>query len=281
MDKQYYKNTKYIIYEDGRCYSELSKKFLTPQMSLKYPTYNLTIDGKKKKIKIHRMVAETFIPFVEGKEIVNHIDGDTHNFHRNNLEWVNYSENNKHAAELGLRKKGNQIPDIYIENIPGEEWVLIKDYPNYMVSNTGKVKNIRTKRLLKSCESNNGGYLEVSLWKNNSGQTYRIHRLVYSNFNKDYGLKGYVINHIDGNKKNNNLNNLEKISYQDNNLHAEYVIKTHKCAKPVYQINEKEEIIAEFASIGEAARKTSINNISRAIKNKTKAGGYYWKFKNL
>jgi hypothetical protein len=61
MFKQYL-NTNYDIYDDGRCYSHKSNKFLTPKMSLKYPTYNLTIQGKKKSVKIHRMVAETFLP---------------------------------------------------------------------------------------------------------------------------------------------------------------------------------------------------------------------------
>ena len=39
------------------------------------------------------MVAEAFLPREEGKEIVNHIDGDTHNFKLNNLEWVTLKEN--------------------------------------------------------------------------------------------------------------------------------------------------------------------------------------------
>lgn len=46
MFKQY-KDTPYDIYDDGRCYSHLSNKFLTPKMSVTYPTYNLTINGKK------------------------------------------------------------------------------------------------------------------------------------------------------------------------------------------------------------------------------------------
>ena len=139
MNKSYYKNTKYIIYEDGRCYSELSQKFLTPQMSSKYPTYNLTIDGKKKKTKVHRMVAETFLPKPEGKDIVNHIDGDTHNFNISNLEWVNNSENNIHANKLGLRPVGDQTLNYYEGDCPNELWVKIKDYPNYMISSLGRV----------------------------------------------------------------------------------------------------------------------------------------------
>jgi len=39
------------------------------------------------------MVAETFLEPIEGKNIVNHIDGDTHNFHLSNLEYVNEKEN--------------------------------------------------------------------------------------------------------------------------------------------------------------------------------------------
>lgn len=279
MKKAYYSNSKYIIYEDGRCYSELSNKFLTPQMSSKYPTYNLTLCGKKKKVKVHRMVAETFLPRIDGKDIVNHIDGDTHNFHISNLEWVNYQENTIHANKKGLRPIGDQNPIYYEGDLPDEIWVIIKDYSNYMISSVGRVKNIRTNRILKSCIGNNG-YLEVNLWKNNKGTTKQIHRLVYSNFNQDCELNNYVINHIDGNKLNNNKNNLEKVTYQENNLHAEYIIKTHTSAKEVYQLDLNKNVIAYHPSIAMAQRTTGINNISRAIKLGTKAGGYYWKFKN-
>lgn len=107
MKSKQYLNSDYIIYEDGRCYSNKSHKFLTPQMTVKYPTYNLTLDGIKKKTKIHRMVAETFIDNPENKPIINHIDGDTHNFHISNLEWVTESENSKHARATGLSKEND------------------------------------------------------------------------------------------------------------------------------------------------------------------------------
>ena len=107
MEKQYY-DTPYIIFDDGRCYSLRTNKFLTPQMSAKYPTYNLTIDGKKKKTKVHRMVAEMFLEKVDDEHnIVNHKDGDTHNFNLSNLEWVTASENIAHAHANGLIKKGD------------------------------------------------------------------------------------------------------------------------------------------------------------------------------
>ena len=278
MFKQY-KNTSYDIYDDGRCYSHLSNKFLTPKMSVTYPTYNLTIDGKKQQIKVHRMVAETFLEPIEGKNIVNHIDGDTHNFHLSNLEYVDEKENSQHAIKTGLRKNGDQTINKFTGNLPNEEWMPVKDYPNYIISSCGRIMNINTKRLLKQYADNSGGYYCVNLWKNNQGKTTRIHPLVYSHFKNDFDLQGYVINHKDGNKHNNNINNLEKITYQENNLHAVYNIKTNACAKQVIQLDNDYNEIATFNSIAEAQRVTGFSNISRAISKQGKAGGYYWKFK--
>lgn len=273
-----YKNTKYDIYEDGRCFSHYSNKFLTPQMSNKYPTYNLTIEGKKKKTYVHRMVAETFLPRPEEKNIVNHIDGDTHNFHVSNLEWATAAENSKHACASGLTPRGSQIANRFIENLPDEEWRVVANYSQYVVSNKGRIMNIFTKRLLKPAVKP-AGYLQVHLWKNGKGATKDIHQIVYQSFFPGENLEGYVINHIDGNKQNNTLDNLEKITHQENNLHAVYQIKTNNCAKPVQQLDKNYQVINEFMSIAQASRNTQILNISRAIKTGRTAGGYYWKFK--
>lgn len=275
--KKQYSNTDYIIYDDGRCYSNKSKKFLTPSNN-KYPTYSLTFeDGTKRKIKIHRMVAETFLPPVENKTIVNHIDGNTKNYNLNNLEWVDYKENAKHAADTQLRPIGDQTPNLFDGDLPDEEWKPIKNYPLYIISSFGRVMNIRTKRLLKQANSNYG-YFEVSLWKEGKGKTCQIHKMVYSAFYNDYDIVGYVINHKDGNKHNNSYDNLEKVTYQENNLHAEYVIKTHCCAKKVQALDDNGNIAYEFESINQATKQLHINNISRAIRNGTKAGGYKWYF---
>ena len=273
-----YKNTSYEIYEDGKCFSYLSNKFLKPQMSNKYPTYNLTINGKKKKTYIHRMVAETFLPLNSEKNIVNHKDGNTKNFHVNNLEWVTAQENSLHACANGLTPRGNQTINRFVENLENEEWREIKNYPLYLVSNFGRIMNIKTKRLLKFAVKP-AGYLQVHLWKDGKGKTFDVHQLVYKSFYPNDNTAGYVINHIDGNKNNNFINNLEKVTYQENNLHAEYCIKTHNCAKPVQQLNAQKDIINNFLSIAEATKKTKINNISRAIKTNRMAGGYYWQFK--
>lgn len=58
---------------------------------------------KNKKIfKVHKAVAETFIPNPDNKVTVNHIDGNKQNNEINNLEWATYSENTQHATKMGL-----------------------------------------------------------------------------------------------------------------------------------------------------------------------------------
>lgn len=56
---------------------------------------------------VHQLVAQAFIPPIEGKKIVNHIDGDKHNNCIDNLEWVTHKENAEHAIRTGLRNPHN------------------------------------------------------------------------------------------------------------------------------------------------------------------------------
>lgn len=274
-----YLNTDYDIDENGRCYSHKSNKFLTPQMTTKYPTYNLTYpDGKKKKTKVHRMVAETYIPNPENKPFVNHKDGNTHNFNVNNLEWVTPQENSQHAVHIGLKPKGNQNAIYYTSVLENEKWVQAIWFKNYLVSSCGRAMNKNTKRLLK-LHKNPRGYLEANLWENGKGTTTQIHRLVYYSFNPMTD-KSLVINHLNGIKTDNMLENLEACTYQENNLHAEYVIQTHQSGKKVGQFKRPEDIkpINVFSSVAQAAATLNINNIARAAKTGTRAGKYYWKY---
>lgn len=83
--------------------------------------------GQRKRYFRHRLVAEHFLDKPEGKDFVNHIDGDKSNNSLENLEWVSQSENEKHAFENGLKQKTNK--PFIIEFVNGD----IKEYENQYV----------------------------------------------------------------------------------------------------------------------------------------------------
>ena len=66
-----------------------------------YKRFRYTIEGHRYNFKVHRLVAETFIPNPLGKPHVNHIDGDRSNNSVENLEWCTRSENMRHAMKMG------------------------------------------------------------------------------------------------------------------------------------------------------------------------------------
>jgi len=68
-----------------------------------YPYVVLAKNGKNKTLKIHRLVATTFIPNPQNKYAINHIDGNKENNSVENLEWVTQSENELHAHRTGLK----------------------------------------------------------------------------------------------------------------------------------------------------------------------------------
>lgn len=68
-----------------------------------YLLLDLYKDNKPKTIRVHRLVAETFIPNPENKETVNHMDGDKENNDVENLEWASFKEQNNHIYEKKLK----------------------------------------------------------------------------------------------------------------------------------------------------------------------------------
>ena len=95
-------------------------------------------NGNKKSPRIHRLIAETFINNKDNKKCVNHKNGNKLDNRASNLEWVTYSENNKHAFKKGLIKQSNEwdkltkkdVHNICFRLEKGESVTKIhKDYP--------------------------------------------------------------------------------------------------------------------------------------------------------
>ena len=98
----------------------------------------------------------------------------------------------------------------------------IKDFPDYYVTEDGKVFSYRWEnkpREIKGGLMGKGGYKSVTLMIDNvKRKHFRTHRLVAENFVSGY-FEGAVVNHKDGNKLNNHYSNLEWVTQQDNIKH--------------------------------------------------------------
>ena len=97
----------YIIYEDGKVFSQKSKKFLKPYLGVRgYMTVNLCKYGKMKNVKIHRLVAIHHIPNPNLLEYVDHIDRCKTNNCISNLRWASMSDNNLNQTVYKNSKTG-------------------------------------------------------------------------------------------------------------------------------------------------------------------------------
>lgn len=94
----------------------------------------------------------------------------------------------------------------------------ITNYENYIIYDNGDIKNIVTKKILKGSISENGyKYYRLSL--DGEKKMFYAHRLVAEHF-LDNPDNLPIVNHLDGNKLNNNVTNLEWATYSDNVSHA-------------------------------------------------------------
>ena len=127
---------RYVKRKNGRntfCKGQLKNG--TPHYKNKYISVMLKVEQKEKRVFIHRLVAEHFIPNPENKATVNHKNGDKNDNSVFNLEWCTQKENNQHSYDIGLNKIGVPI-------------VAIKDTAVY------EFKNIREcSRFIKVCET--------------------------------------------------------------------------------------------------------------------------------
>lgn len=168
-----------------------------------------------------------------------------------------------------------------------EIWKDIKNYEGlYQVSNLGRVKSLPRNTnnqykngVIRQNIIRGKGYYYINLY-NKSTKLFTIHRLVAEAFIPNPSNLP-CINHIDGNKLNNRIDNLEWCSYSNNEIHAyKHNLKT-PLFKKVNQYDLDGNFIKTWNSIKEAElfyKTTHIGECCRGTRNQTK--NYIWKYAN-
>lgn len=90
----------YFVGSNGEVYSFISKRYL--KLSIDTKGYKVLKRKGKKDVRVHRLVAELYISKINGKNEVNHINGNKKDNRVENLEWCSHKENCIHAYKTGL-----------------------------------------------------------------------------------------------------------------------------------------------------------------------------------
>jgi hypothetical protein len=182
------------------------------------------------------------------------------------------------------------------------QYEIWRDIPNYeglyQASNLGRIRSLpreweqkhysginshynKESQIMKLCEYNKNGYLYISLTKNKKAKKHLVHRLIAETFLIRRNNENYI-NHLDCDKKNNKLDNLEWCT-QSHNIQYAYDNNTKipPHMRKIKRFDLKNNYIDEFISLQEAERKTKIkaSNISKCCRGqRNQAGGYKWQY---
>lgn len=262
-------DTPYLIRDNGTVWSEKRNRELKgTKYRNAYHTVYLSFNGKQYNYMIHRLVAEAFCENPNNYTIVHHKNENKLDNRAENLEWLPQRDNI-------LASVSSKIHQNYTKSKlnPLKNWKELSFNNLYIVNEDGEIANKNTGYLLKGSPRN--GYLRVQL---NDKKMYSIHRLIYETFVGPIPDDMYI-DHIDGNRANNSLDNLRLVNQSENMIGA--MKNGHSGQIPVLQIDKQGNFIQEFPTIQAAADAVGRTHaaIRTAILRGGTSGGYIWKKK--
>ena len=163
-----------------------------------------------------------------------------------------------------------------VDDLPNEEWIIIKNNSNYEVSNMGRVRNSITKYILKDHDAK--GYRHIGFKIKSKIKWYQVHRLVLENFKPCDNMENLEVNHLDENKSNNKLDNLEWCTRKENvNYGTARQRSIEKLSKKVKCVET--DIIYDSLKIASEENSINYGNLSSCCNGKLQsAGGYHWEY---
>lgn len=161
-------------------------------------------------------------------------------------------------------------------------WKIISQNTNYSINEYGVIKNNTTGAIKKPFKNSRNGYFYVDLWGNNKSTKHPIHRLIAEAFIPNPENKP-TIDHKDGNRENNAIDNLRWATYSEQNSR----FNTHGVRSEKIKVtNQNDDSEMNFESITDAADYFGVNisSISQMLKKGTfgkRGRTRYYKFEYL
>lgn len=171
-----------------------------------------------------------------------------------------------------------QVNKVPIESLDMTKFKKVDNHPTFLISSDGKVYNTIRNSFLTPRRSGNSGYMGVVLDK----KGYSVHVLVARHFIPNNDEKKTMVNHIDGNKLNNSVDNLEWATQSENIQHA-FNTNLRPDNKSVAQYTLDDVYVATYTSCAEASRALNTgkdvgSQISRSCGKSGIYRKYKWKF---
>jgi hypothetical protein len=113
--------TDYSVSDDGKVRNDITNKELKLRTQQGYKHVTIVVEGVPKSCRVHRLVAIAFIPNVDNKPYVNHIDCNRSNNNVENLEWVTPAENSQKAAKEGRWSNSSRLRAVTQYSLAGEK----------------------------------------------------------------------------------------------------------------------------------------------------------------
>lgn len=210
--KNFCDDKDYFISKDGEVFSKKSGTMKKLKTRINDKGYE-DIKIKGKTYKIHRLVAEAYIPNPLNKPQVNHKNGVKSKNYVTNLEWVDNSENQKHAWDTGLQKKRNASNRIFNDD---EIALIVEDYTNNNLSQRDLASKYGVAKTTIA-DILRGKYYNANKQRSNVNREKNVRKLTYEQANeirerysnekvslrqlgRDYGVDHSVISAIIKNK---------------------------------------------------------------------------------
>jgi hypothetical protein len=229
-----------------------------------------------RNIKIHKLNLKT-------NEII-----DTYDSMEDAAKWLvnnKLSKNfNSAKSTICVSVKNNRtsygfnwkrVEQMILDNEEWREIIIDNIYSGYFISSLGRIKN-KKNIIMENYKIHHSGYIYTRINYNK----YAIHRLVAMMFIPNLENKPFV-NHIDGNKTNNNLDNLNWVTCEENNIHNHNMGFVKYYTKKIIQYDLEMNEVNKYNSIKEASNALNISNtnILGALKKRQKtAAGFIWKY---